>query len=111
MLTANNITKSYGIETILKNVSFTLNAGERLGLVGPNGCGKTTLLRILTGQEKPDAGTVRMNPLYLRVGYLAQGFSFPPGETLGSFLARMEGDLPALTRKLETAGRSTGELP
>ena len=61
MLSIQNLTKTYGIETILNGVSFTLNQGERFGLVGPNGCGKTTLLRIICGQENADAGVVRFN--------------------------------------------------
>ena len=60
MLTAHHITKSYGIQTILKDVSFTINPADRLGLIGPNGSGKSTLLRILIGQEKPDSGTVAL---------------------------------------------------
>ena len=58
MLTAHHISKSYGIHTILQNISFSVSAGERVGLIGPNGCGKTILLRILTGQENPDQGTI-----------------------------------------------------
>lgn len=101
MLTVSKLSKSFGIETIIKNASFTLNAGERLGLVGPNGSGKTTLLRILAGQDQPDTGSVRRNPPELRVGYLPQGSEIPPEETLGSFLARRTGDLPALAARLE----------
>ncbi|HRU94846.1 MAG TPA: ATP-binding cassette domain-containing protein, partial [Anaerolineae bacterium] len=44
MLKVSNVTKYYGNELILKDVSFVLNPGERVGLIGPNGCGKTTLL-------------------------------------------------------------------
>ena len=78
MLTVHHISKSYGVQPVLKDISFSLSAGERSGLIGPNGCGKTTLLHILTGQEKPDAGSVAFTRPNLRVGYLAQGLEHAP---------------------------------
>lgn len=101
MLSVHNVSKSFGIETILSGVTFTLNSGERFGMVGPNGCGKTTLLRIITGQLSPDAGAVSFNPAGLSFGYLPQGAEFNPLDTLGSYLRRCEGDLPALSARLE----------
>ncbi len=58
MLTAHHIYKSYGIQPILQDISFSVSNSERIGLIGPNGCGKTTLMRILAGIEQPDTGTV-----------------------------------------------------
>jgi ATP-binding cassette subfamily F protein 3 len=87
MLKVSNISKSYGIEMVLSDVSFVANEGERIGLVGPNGCGKTTLLRIIAGLEGADSGSVRFTPPGLRVGYLAQSPHFEEGETLGEALA------------------------
>jgi ATP-binding cassette subfamily F protein 3 len=101
MLTVHNISKSYGIETVLQGISFSLNRGERIGLVGPNGCGKTTLLRILAGLDKPDTGFVQYDPPGLYVGYLPQGYAFAPEETIGSFLDRAEGELASLSESIE----------
>jgi len=86
MLTAHHLSKTYGIQPILQDVSFSISAGERIGLVGPNGCGKTTLMRILVGDEKPDEGTIAHTRSGLRIGYLAQGTDFDPGQTLHSAL-------------------------
>jgi ATP-binding cassette subfamily F protein 3 len=86
MLTAHHISKSYGVQPVLKDISFSLNSGERSGLIGPNGCGKTTLLHILTGQAKPDSGSVAFTRPNLRIGYLAQGLEGGPALTIAAFL-------------------------
>jgi ATP-binding cassette, subfamily F, member 3 len=101
MLSVNNISKMYGIEPILSRVSFTINRGDRLGLVGPNGCGKTTLLRIITGAEKSDSGSIRLTPAGLRVGYLPQGLTPDDDETLGDFLGLDQDGLSLLGREVE----------
>jgi ATPase subunit of ABC transporter with duplicated ATPase domains len=71
-LVAAGITKSYGAEIVLADVTFTVPPRARIGLVGPNGVGKSTLLRLLAGLEEPDAGRIRRTPTSLTVGYLAQ---------------------------------------
>ena len=76
MLTIQNLSKSFGVELVLSQIGFSLNAGERLALVGPNGCGKSTLIRIVMRLEKTDSGSVRLDAADLRVGYLPQGFDF-----------------------------------
>ncbi len=58
MLRAKEITKSYGGPQILNQVSFVLDTGKMMGVIGPNGSGKTTLVRLLSGEEKPDQGTI-----------------------------------------------------
>ncbi len=75
MIQLENITLSYSGEPILEGVAFTLNPGERCGLVGRNGSGKTSLLRLLIGQETPDSGTISFSKGY-RLGYLDQHIRF-----------------------------------
>lgn len=71
ILACRNITKTYGTEEVLRDISFHLEEGEKAALIGVNGAGKTTLLRILTGQESADGGTCTI-PSHVRIGYLAQ---------------------------------------
>ena len=87
MLTAHHLHKSYGIQPILQDISFSISHNERVGLIGPNGCGKTTLMRILAGLERLDSGTVVSTRPNLRIGYLAQGMDFGPEQTLQSTLS------------------------
>lgn len=86
MLTAHQLSKTYGIQTILRDISFSISTGERIGLVGPNGCGKTTLIRILVGEENPDQGTVLLTRPNLRIGYLAQGMKLDLDQPIHSAL-------------------------
>jgi ATPase subunit of ABC transporter with duplicated ATPase domains len=68
---ARGIRKSYGDLLLMEDLSFTLPRGGIVGVIGPNGAGKTTLFRMMTGQEKPDAGTLRLGET-VQVGYVDQ---------------------------------------
>jgi ATPase subunit of ABC transporter with duplicated ATPase domains len=91
MLTGKRLSKSYGAAVVLHEVDLSVGARSRIGLVGPNGIGKSTLLRILAGLEHPDAGTVERAPKTLEVGWLPQEVEATPGETLRAYLARRTG--------------------
>jgi ATP-binding cassette, subfamily F, member 3 len=105
MLTVHHLSKRYGIHAVLKNITFSINAGERVGLIGPNGSGKSTLLRILAAHELPDSGHVTWSPPDLRRAYLAQGFEPDPQLTVGEILAQATAD--AATLEAEVARLAT----
>lgn len=75
MLSFNNISKSYGARVLFDAVTFTLGSKERVGLVGRNGHGKTTLLNIISGMDSPDDGGI-IAPKGYKIGYLTQRISF-----------------------------------
>jgi ATPase subunit of ABC transporter with duplicated ATPase domains len=95
-LAANDITVHRGADAILERVSLTVTPGSRIGVVGPNGRGKTTLLRALAGIEELDAGIVRRNPPSLQVGYLPQGRDLEEGESLLAYLTRRVAEEPTI---------------
>ena len=75
------VKKSYGGAEILRGVSFQINPGEKVGLVGRNGAGKTTVFRLITGEEAPDSGEI-VTVNGLKLGLLQQHVDFNPGETV-----------------------------
>ena len=74
----NNVSKSYDGNVVLRDVYFRLDAGDRVGFLGPNGSGKTTVLRLILGREAPTEGTVDLTA-GLRIGY----FPNSPSWTIG----------------------------
>jgi len=81
VLSVEGVRKHFGPDPVLNGVTFDVRPGERLSLVGPNGTGKTTLLRIVAGREEADAGRCALHPS-VRVGYLEQQPLIQPGRTL-----------------------------
>jgi ATP-binding cassette, subfamily F, member 3 len=111
MLAVHHIHKFYNIKPILEDISFSIQPGERVGLIGPNGSGKTTLLRILVGQETPDHGVVTRTPSDLRLGYLSQGFEFDPALTLDETLRAALGDPAEVEADLARLATALAEEP
>ena len=103
MLVVSNISKRFpGADApILKHISFTVNSGERVGLIGPNGCGKTTLLRIIMGELMADTGGIQYNPPDLRISYLAQGLDVPDETTIRDVLFPQLAELHQVERTVE----------
>ena len=98
LLSAQNIAKTYMERKVLDDVSFFLNEGDKVGIIGINGTGKSTLLRILAGAEEPDSGNViRTNGI--RISYLPQ---IPEFEPHGSVLEQVMLHLPADLKEAKT---------
>jgi len=91
VLTARSLTLSRGDRAVLREVDLILAPGDRLGIVGPNGVGKSTLLQVLAGLLTPDRGSVQPAPPTATVGYLQQEPERPEGETARAHLARRTG--------------------
>ncbi len=90
-LVARDITKSFGPRVVLDRVSVTVGPQHRIGVVAPNGTGKSTLLKILAGIDAPDAGRVTRTPPEATVGYLPQEHERRAGETVRAALRRRTG--------------------
>jgi ABC-type multidrug transport system ATPase subunit len=67
MIQIQNISKAYGMKVLLNNISFTVNSGDKIGLIGPNGIGKSTLFKILLKEVESDRGQVTV--VYEEIGY------------------------------------------
>ncbi len=89
-----NITLSFGSLTVLGGVDLTIGPGDRIGIIAPNGVGKSTLLKVLSGDLVPDGGTVMRNPATTTVIRLAQEHDRDPGESVYDYLARRTGVRP-----------------
>ena len=90
VLAAENISKSYGERALLSDVTLQINQGDKIGLIGVNGTGKSTLLRLLAGEEAPDSGSIFCQPGH-RVAYLPQNPVFAPEDTVLEHVLRGAG--------------------
>ncbi|HSM25535.1 MAG TPA: ATP-binding cassette domain-containing protein, partial [Anaerolineaceae bacterium] len=111
MLQVSQLNKNFGLEPILSNINFTINKGDRFGLVGINGTGKTTLIKIITGEEVADKGSVTFFPPNLRVGYLPQGIKVDQYDTINSYFGNGIRNLPSIEDQLAQLSNSLANHP
>jgi ATP-binding cassette, subfamily F, member 3 len=108
VLSATNLSKVYGTDVILKDVSFHVNEGDRIGIIGANGAGKTTLLKLLSGELTSDSGGIFVSQ-NTTIGVLKQKDDFDPGRTIlqeaeaiFSHMDRMDKDMLELSARIPT---------
>lgn len=106
MLQVQHLRKSYGAVTVISDVSFILNDHQHVGLIGPNGVGKSTLLRCIIGAEQLDAGTIVKSPPGLSIGYLAQAFGHLGERSIGEVVAAASADVLQAERELQQAAEA-----
>ena len=99
VLSAQNIAKSFGINAVLKDVSLTVQQGDRIGLVGVNGCGKSTFMRIIAGLDSPDSGEISL-VRGTKIGYLAQQDMVTSGASVWAELERVYEPVFEMEKKL-----------
>ena len=102
-----DIWKSYGAYDVLRGVRWQIDPGDRIGLVGPNGCGKTTLFRLITEESPPDDGQLHRQR-GLNIGFLAQEPTFDPTHSVMGAMLNAFADLLALQHRLLALEKSMG---
>ena len=107
MIVFSNVVKQYGRQVLFTDASFQINPGEKAGLVGPNGCGKTTLFRLIAGIEQPDEGSVSV-PAKLRLAYFRQEVDEMSGWSVLDEAIAGSGELGSLHHELESLQHQMG---
>lgn len=110
LLIAENLTKSYGEKSLFQDINFTIEPQDKIGLVGINGTGKSTLLRVLSGQDTPDNGQVSMGK-NIRIEFLEQMPHFDPEETVLAHVLRGDSETMQTIREYERLLEASVEDP
>jgi len=98
-ISVNNITKSFGFNNVIDNISFDIHTGEIIGLVGNNGCGKSTILKIISREEISDKGTISIRK-NTTIGYLKQEYNFSESKSVKELLYESVKDIIEIEKSL-----------
>ena len=94
-----NISKSYGPKTLFENIGFNINEGDKIALIAPNGAGKTSLMRILAGEDKSDSGGKITFLKDIRIAFLQQDYAFDPEKDMPKAKSRTKADKRLMQRR------------
>jgi ATP-binding cassette subfamily F protein 3 len=100
MLNIHNLSISFGGETLFDEITFRLGAGDRVGLIGKNGAGKSTMLKILSGEQEPDTGQIAKDK-ELKIGFLKQDIDFIQGRTVLEEAQQAFVEIKAIEKKID----------
>lgn len=108
MISINGITVSFGSHNLLDNISFHISESDKIGLVGKNGAGKSTIMKLICGEQKPTSGHIDM-PNDIRIGYLPQIMQHHKGKTVMEETMSAFASMTALENELEQIGNQLAE--
>ena len=100
MLNIHNLSISFGGEYLFDEITFRLGAGDRVGLIGKNGAGKSTMLKILSGEQEPDTGQIAKDK-ELKIGFLKQDIDFIQGRTVIEEAQQAFVEIKAIEKKID----------
>ena len=100
MLNLTNITVSFGGRDLYKNISFQINPKDKIGVVGKNGAGKSTMLKLITGEQKPNSGTINTTNS-LSIGYLPQEINVNSNEEILNEVLMANKQLLSINHRLD----------
>lgn len=109
MLSCNKVSKTFGVETLLENISFSVNEGDKIGIVGVNGTGKTTLFKVITGILPHDRGEI-FTSKNCRLGYLEQNTNFYSEKTIYDEVVSVFSDLIGAEEELRSLEHQIASL-
>lgn len=109
-ITVENVTKSYGMKTLFRDISFTINEQDKVGIIGINGTGKSTLLRLVAGQESPDTGLIDVHKT-IRIEYLTQDQAFQDDLTVIEQVLQGDSEVFRVLRGYEAAVEQSEQNP
>lgn len=101
VIEADNVTKAYGDQLLVENMTFALPPGGIVGVIGPNGAGKTTLFRMITKQEEPDSGTIRIGET-VQLAYVDQSRTLDPNKSIWQEISGGEDTLKLGNREVNS---------
>lgn len=105
-----DLEKQFGANTLFKHVNFSIDSAARIGLVGPNGVGKTTLLKIMTGEEEPSSGEFTINK-GVKAGYIAQENAFDESKTIWAEMLTVFSKLIAIGNNMQQLQEKIAQHP